>query len=341
MLEWFDTRIFSMFLSITILLLIMVVMKKLYLPESKPLTLEDVKVIEEIKKITHYSQPAVEKPPAAARTTVRPRKRIVKKQIQNKLSELRKKQPVNKVSRKKVFDRTTTKIGMKKAAVGPMEQENRIRQKKKITLDGLLAKSDTREMKTRGPVIAVAEGPESDHLIEDDDSIRDGIDTRAGGGPGSEVTGGDDIPTVPISQGTASYGDGGDDISAILQPLVEWMKRNPAEFTPVEKKFLEYGAGDLTSRAHFNLDNKTFDLLLLIKQANMELRISLREGTSVILLIDLGLQERSNYLREGLATTGTDGRIVAFGTSQKSASEEATEYFYQVFMSWWNWVQNK
>lgn len=328
-----------MFLSVVIFLIIMTALQRIGLPERPALTLDDIRVIEEIRKITRHAQPAIEKPSAAEPKPIKPQKRLVTEQIQTRLSELRKQQAVNNVRQKKVIDRANPKIGMKNPPPGMIDRERTHREENKPSIDRLLSKTKTQQTETKGPVILVAKGTDPGDDINDSGSIRDEIYTRTSIGSDSGVEGEGDIPTIPISPSVISESDSGDDISDILHPLIAWMLKNPAEFTPVEKKFLDFVPGDLISRAHFTMENETFDLLLLLKRASTELRISLRQGNEVILLIDQGLQERSNYLREGEASTDAAGRVIAFGTSQKSASEEATKYFYQVFVSWWDWVQ--
>jgi hypothetical protein len=108
----------------------------------------------------------------------------------------------------------------------------------------------------------------------------------------------------------------------------------------VEQKFIEFFAGDVTSRDLFVAEGMTYEILLLFKDTMNELRICLIEGDRATLLIDTGLRERSNYLRTGdVIRGGADHKIISIKSTQKPASEEETTRFYRIFQSWWSWIR--
>jgi len=56
-------------------------------------------------------------------------------------------------------------------------------------------------------------------------------------------------------------------------------------------------------------------------------------------MIDRGFQEESRSLREGTVRR-LDGRIVAVDSRTASASSERAQDFYNVFLSWWESVND-
>jgi hypothetical protein len=129
------------------------------------------------------------------------------------------------------------------------------------------------------------------------------------------------------------------DLSPIYYALIEWMKRNPAQFPGVIERFMEKSPGDLTSKVSFQADGRQFELYLLAKEAIAEVRISLLEGNESTYLIDRGLQENSRFLRIGSVNRTPTGSILSFGTVRKEASDQRASQFYQIFLSWWDSVK--
>ncbi len=130
-----------------------------------------------------------------------------------------------------------------------------------------------------------------------------------------------------------------EDLSPIYRPLVEWMQRNPAQFPDVVNRFMEKGAGDLTSKVTFRIGGREFEMFLLCKQKLYEIRICLVEGNESTYLIDRGFKENSRFLRIGQANRTPTGDILSFSTSRRAASDSRTEEFYQIFLSWWESVK--
>jgi hypothetical protein len=139
-----------------------------------------------------------------------------------------------------------------------------------------------------------------------------------------------DIPLISKQKVTNAQ-----DISVIIDELLRWIKKHPAEFNKVTQSFMMYEEKDLTSRVIFRHKNRTFELYLLYKEKSKEIRICLIEGTQSTMLIDSGFKKQSNYLRTGNIARGQDNTIFSFGTSQYPASEKTTFDFYQFFLSWW------
>jgi hypothetical protein len=139
-----------------------------------------------------------------------------------------------------------------------------------------------------------------------------------------------DIPLISKQKVTNAQ-----DISVIIDELLRWIKKHPAEFNKVIKSFMMFEENDLTSRVIFRHKNRTFELYLLYKETNKEIRICLIEGSQSTMLIDSGFKKQSNYLRTGSIARYQDNAIFSFGTSQYPASEKTTFDFYQFFLSWW------
>jgi len=63
------------------------------------------------------------------------------------------------------------------------------------------------------------------------------------------------------------------------------------------------------------------------------------EGNESTYLIDRGFKERSSFLRSGGVSRGSNGALLAFGTTREAASNHRTTEFYQIFLSWWETVK--
>lgn len=134
-------------------------------------------------------------------------------------------------------------------------------------------------------------------------------------------------------------GSGYSDLSPIYHELIEWMKRNPAGFPDVVKRFMEGAPGDLTSKVNFQIGGRQFQMLLLCKEKLFEVRICLLENSESTYLIDRGFKEQSSFLRVGGINRNGAGDILSFETVREAASNARTQQFYQIFLSWWESVR--
>lgn len=137
----------------------------------------------------------------------------------------------------------------------------------------------------------------------------------------------------------AQMGGEFEDLSPIYRALVEWMRQHPAQFPEVINRFMEKSPGDLVSQVTFQMGGRQFDMYLLCKEPLYEIRICLLQGGESTYLIDRGFKENSRFLRVGAVNRTGDGDILSFNTSRKAASDSRTDAFYQVFLSWWENVQ--
>lgn len=134
------------------------------------------------------------------------------------------------------------------------------------------------------------------------------------------------------------------EFSSLFKPLAEWMKRHPARFPPILKRFMNYKPGNLTSRVTFSINNRSFDMALLCVEQAYEVRIALMEinRNKVTYLVDQGFREQTNLLRYGkVMYNKLNNTIGQFGTSLKPAKGKRADEFYQVFLSWWNSVKDE
>jgi hypothetical protein len=137
------------------------------------------------------------------------------------------------------------------------------------------------------------------------------------------------------------FGESYDDLSSIYKPLVEWMKRNPAELPDVVKRFMRYQLGDLTSWVPFSVENRVFEMFLLCVESTYEVRIALIEQLDVTYLIDQGFRKKSNFLRVGAIERIENNEILKFGTNLRPPSDRRATDFYQIFLSWWEEVKHE
>ncbi|MDI6401632.1 hypothetical protein QLX67_06470 [Balneolaceae bacterium ANBcel3] len=156
------------------------------------------------------------------------------------------------------------------------------------------------------------------------------------GGPESRNAG-----RVGHEVGLRDLGDFGDeysDMDPIINDLIAWMRENPSDLpVPVERR-MEGGRWDdnnLTSRILFYIGDEQYDLLLMAKEEDLELHIFLVENkVDVTYLIDRGFRGESNSLRIG--NVGYQDHDIAHVDSQmRPAGLQQTKEFYQIFLSWW------
>jgi hypothetical protein len=142
---------------------------------------------------------------------------------------------------------------------------------------------------------------------------------------------------VPIRR-ASEFGNDYDNLSPIYKELIEWMKRNPAQLSSVVRKFMKYQGETLSSRAKITLSDRDFEIFLVCHEKQYEIKICIVEKNQATLLIDRGFRKQSNYFRIGNANRDKSYRIFSFGTSQESPSDERTDEFYRIFLTWWEQV---
>jgi len=333
---WFDNRFFSTITSVAIFLLVMTAIRKISIPKTAPLT-SQIRIIEEIRKFIHAPEPVErEAPPREVeKKTIQPRKRVVPEQIETALNKLRESQASREAkappelaspSRPRLDLKRPSPRMKKRDSGSRLRMGDRTESRQRLTMPG--------EERDRN-VIEIAAGSSVDEVSTGDPALRGFIESgKEGPGGGGE----DEVIRIAIAPWTGSR-QGGEVIYGVMEPLIAWMKENPADFSAVERKFLRYEGGDLISRALFFLEDETgeetrYELLLLFKSSISELRICLIEGNEATQLIDKGLQERSNYLRTGVVAYSGPEKI-SIQSTQRVPGQEATRRFYQIFLSWW------
>jgi len=335
LLDWLDNWLFSTLISVIIFLLVMTAISKITIPRSELLT-SQIRIIEEIRKYIRPPEPVLQDLPRPEVKTIQPRKRIVPEQVTTALNRLRESQSsreVKVIPRSDIIERP--KLDLKRPSPRRRTRDSISR----IKIDDPSKVPQTR--KTQGDlidreVIEVAAGSGIVDEGKHDPTLRG----FAEGGKEGPADGAEDEVAMITIEPFADTRSGEDLISGMMQPLIAWLRENPAELSPVEGKFLRQNPGDLASRVVFLLEDETrgnirYELLLLFKPSIDELRICLIDGNTAIQLIDKGLQERSNYLRIGSVMYSGSEKI-SIQSTQIVPSEEATRRFYQIFLSWWN-----
>jgi hypothetical protein len=339
-LELLDNRLFSILLSLIIFLAVFLGIQRIYIPESEPLTAQ-IKIIEEIRKFIRPPEPEPREMPRETKK-IQPRKRIVPERIESALNKLRESQTPKDVAVKQKPEKLVSpKLDLRR----PTLRKDDRRPSSRIKMDDTMKEKRVRSLessKVGEKVIEIARGSDIEYG-DDSDATLDRIVSGGKKGPGTGAGNGDDVMRFSIEPWDG-YARGEDVISGVMEPLIEWIMNNPAEFSSVEQKFLRFDGGDLTSRATFilegeGIDGVKYELLLLFKTSIKELRICLIEGNTAIQLIDKGLLERSNYLRTGSVVYSGLEKI-SIQSTQKVPSDEATKHFYQIFMTWWKRVKD-
>jgi hypothetical protein len=167
-----------------------------------------------------------------------------------------------------------------------------------------------------------------------------------GGDRGARLAGprGRDGDGAGVEVGLRDLDEFGEDYSTInYNALVEWMKENPADLPVPVRRLMRDGRWDpsfLTSRIPFYIDERQFDLLLMVIEERLEVHILLVENLDATYLIDYGLRGQSSYLRVG-GVGYQDQDIADVDSQMRNASRDQTEEFYAIFLSWFETIKEE
>lgn len=186
--------------------------------------------------------------------------------------------------------------------------------------------------------IGLADGPEIS-------TGRSGITNGGGTGSllsGPEVRDGNSEGLEVGLKNLSEFGDGYSDMDPILPDLIRWMKENPSELPQSVKSRMTDNRWDpnyLTSRVPFIINDREFDLLLMVKEADLEVHIFMVENKDgATYLIDDGFQRQSNSLVVGNVGYRNND-IVEVDSRMRPAGSQQSDEFYQIFLSWWDTVE--
>lgn len=131
-------------------------------------------------------------------------------------------------------------------------------------------------------------------------------------------------------------------VSEIYQLLIKWMKRNPAELSPVMKRFMGWQPAALSSKASFTRHRRNFELYFVCFESNKDLRIAIVERDSVAYLVDQGFTQESQQMKAGLLVRNPrTNQITRLSAELISLGDPRTKKFYGVFQSWWESVKHE
>ncbi len=130
-------------------------------------------------------------------------------------------------------------------------------------------------------------------------------------------------------------------LSPIYRPLVEWMKKHPHKLPGVVQRFMAYSPPALTSLVRFSANGISYQMYLLCVESSYEVRIAIIKGDRVMYLIDQGFRKNVNLLRTGTITRLKNQEILEFSTNLQPAGDKVSQNFYQIFLSWWETVENE
>lgn len=153
-----------------------------------------------------------------------------------------------------------------------------------------------------------------------------------GVGPGKQVGTGSGVVVQFKRFGEEDY-HGKD----IVNPLIEWMKKNRKPHPYTMRQFLEYKVNDLTSIVEFSIQNQPVEIYLRCTEQTKELAICIVQKENATKLIDQGISERSHKLEIGTVTRDPkDNSIKLIYSTNISPTREKTTSFMSIFLSWWN-----
>jgi len=116
-----------------------------------------------------------------------------------------------------------------------------------------------------------------------------------------------------------------------ISGLVNWLKGNPAAFSPVLMAYMESGTTDLKGVTSY----MGWDIFIQFSEDDGQLKIFLSRGDQGILLADSDFKRRSQFL--GLGNVSRTGRDVsAINARREKPTAHNTTEFYSVFQGWMN-----
>ncbi|MEX2640091.1 MAG: hypothetical protein WD266_05370 [Balneolales bacterium] len=152
----------------------------------------------------------------------------------------------------------------------------------------------------------------------------------------------DSAPEVGLRQLEAT-GQNQSSLDDILAGLLEWMRDNPAQLPRPVRRLMAEGRWDpefLTSRISITVEGKVYDILFMLKEELYEVHILLVENNQATYLIDRNFQKESNSLRVG-EVQQYEGDIATISSQMEAASDRKAKEFYQIFLTWWESVQQE
>jgi len=192
------------------------------------------------------------------------------------------------------------------------------------TIGGSSSSSELRM--SGGPEISTGRRALSQTRETGGSSLLDTPKTRESSVDGKEVV------LKPLSEFNSDYSD----VSSKVNRLISWMKKNPSSLPIAVRRTMSEGRWNpsfLTSRSPFTIQNRQFDLMIMVKEQQKEVHIFLIEKNGATYLIDKGLQGESSFLRRGSVIV-KDGEITEVDSRMQQAGLNQTQEFYQIFLSW-------
>ncbi len=128
------------------------------------------------------------------------------------------------------------------------------------------------------------------------------------------------------------------DLNRVFLELIEWLKSNHSELSPVLKHYLRYRPGDLTANVSLTTAPVNYDLYILCNEFSQDIGILMVEEHSgnAIMLRDTGFRKKSFYLSKGRASRDEDRIVSSLTMLENSPTREETSQFYNIFLSWWD-----
>lgn len=154
--------------------------------------------------------------------------------------------------------------------------------------------------------------------------------TSSSAAPATSSNGG--IAKLPLDSFGRNYKD------LEVRQIINWMKDNPSELPKGIRQLVRFRPAFLSSVVSFTMEGKQYELYLMCKESLFEVHVVLVEQNEATYLVDRSFQKLSTYLRKGQVRRTQDNQIIAVRSNM--ASNDSSDEFYALFLSWWEWAQN-
>ena len=173
--------------------------------------------------------------------------------------------------------------------------------------------------------------PDISGLIEGEGDYRVKIEAGSGGsGGGSGLPLTSRAPRRPPPMSFTDFQE-----SVTPDALAEWIKGNPAELDPAIKTQLGVGRGTVTARASYETEEGTFELQMMLRPSNGEVRIVLIDGADLYLFVSPRARQRASYFQRGSVDRDGTGSVVTVEAEDMSPQGKDAQAFYGLFSAWW------
>ena len=122
---------------------------------------------------------------------------------------------------------------------------------------------------------------------------------------------------------------------AVVENIIEWVRKNHAPIPPVVQRHMDYAPGDASAHITWDYEGDRYEIFLMAKPVITQLHAFVVHATRSWYLVDHGLRQEASRARTG-TVTWSNGRITFITSSEQPPKGAEVEAIYQLLIRWWN-----